>query len=85
LQGKACHTRIKPFDSELTDRINCCANRRCTDTHIMFNARSTKTAGLVESGRSYALVLSDAMLRTLKDASNGVLVMDTSECMAEVS
>jgi hypothetical protein len=47
-----------------------------------------RAAGLVENGRSYELVLSDAMLRTVKDASSGVLFMDTSpisECMAEVS
>ena len=53
-------------------------------THFV-QCQIDQTAGLVESGRSYTLVLSDAMLRTLKDASNGVLVMDTSECMAEVS
>ena len=56
-------------------------------THFV-QCQIDQTAGLVESGRSYALVLSDAMLRTLKDASNGVLVTDISpisECMAEVS
>jgi hypothetical protein len=49
------------------------------ETHITFDARSI---------RLHSLVLSDAFLRTLKDASNRVSVMDTSsipECMAEVS
>ena len=56
-------------------------------THYV-QCQINQTAGLVESGHSYALGLPDAMPRTLKDASNGVLVMDTSlisECMAEVS
>jgi len=81
-------TRLHVFSRKDLTRTICSARQSALKHADTPDQPIDRAAGLVESGHSYALVLSDGMLRALKDASNGVLVMDTSPisgCMAEIS